>query len=175
MIALSSVINRQIKSVYPEFGSEKCVNLFNTVITPHPILKPTTNSSTACTILWCHTDPLSMKHDNISWNPNHFVPIVERSSLVCMPTALSSVVISSSPGASSLSSSSQFREAFPDKKVLKVQSKIGFVKSKLPIMGNNYVHSEPSGPLDSNLSDNSFFQGSLKSLNDVSSYLKRCC
>ena len=72
LIALSSVIKKQIHSIYPDFGLEKCKKLFNVIINPRVGSRECT-SNIFFGILWCNTDSSSTVRDKDKWSPNHLV------------------------------------------------------------------------------------------------------
>ena len=68
ILALSSVIGRNIHSVYPDFGLLKEKLLFNQVVTPRSI-----STSSDIFVLFCREGNLSTTGHFV---PNHFVPLV---------------------------------------------------------------------------------------------------
>lgn len=73
IIALSLVIARPIKTIYPAVNGEKdlAFRTLNTVLNPQPNVEP-------CTIMWTSVNklPAAVISRKKTWTPNHFVPII---------------------------------------------------------------------------------------------------
>ena len=201
LIALSSVLNFPIRSIYPDFGLEKFKKLFNTIIYPFCSIK--NQNQNILNILWCNTDIISVMQNNSNWSPNHFVPIIKKSRIIsCKNNHLAiksdaiypfhfvdSNLLPSSPKTETNKkklSGVSFPEECNSEKNVKVQSKINFKKDNLvielplepsvdSIFKSNPISTESESndlSLDSDSVDISLYKDS-NSLYDVSTYLAR--
>ena len=79
MMALSSVLQREIRSVYPAMNGvlDKCVGILNTTLCPRIANKK--RSFESIYLMWTRAEgKLESGNEFRTWVPNHFVPLVEQ-------------------------------------------------------------------------------------------------
>ena len=83
MMALSSVLQREIRSVYPAMNGvlDKCVGILNTTLCPRIANKK--RSVESIYLMWTRAEgKLESGNEFRTWVPNHFVPLVEQNSAI---------------------------------------------------------------------------------------------
>ena len=95
MQALSSVVGRELVSVYPAMNGllDKCLGILNTVLVP--TIPTSRRSGERIYVMWTRMAGTIPHPPDRIWMPNHFVPLILKPDVQSVPQTSSPIIVDS--------------------------------------------------------------------------------